>query len=337
MSIKRNTNYELLRIISMFMIVTIHANMYLSMFASGELFTVVNGIINGICNIGVTCFVLISGYYGIKYKLSKLINMELMMIVFSILETIFLWLLMPENMNGNALIEQVIKSFFPVVSRKYWFYSCYIVLFLLSSYIEKFIDILSQKEFSYLLGLLLLLFSVFPTFFYFEIVPDNGKGLVQMIFVYMGGVYIRKYRNGKYLNWLSSYRGLILFAILWIVNAISHEYPLQIGGIYHHLCKDNSITNIVMAVILFLQFGKLQIQSKIINSIASQVFAVFALNNSIVLIVYHYMRNFNILVNYHQMGFVLMLGIDCAIMLGCFLVGYIVNGLLKTSYKLINV
>lgn len=118
-----------------------------------------------------------------------------MMISFSLLETVLLCCFFPDEMRGAALLEAVIKSFFPVISRKYWFYSCYVVLFLLSPWLHAFITRLAEKSFRRFLLLLLVLFSVLPTFFYFEILPDNGKGLGQMIMIYLIGRYISLYRN----------------------------------------------------------------------------------------------------------------------------------------------
>lgn len=76
----RNSNHELLRILAMYMIVFIHANMYLGYFYNGRAYSFYNGFVNGICNIGVSCFILISGYYGIRFSFRKLIKMECMMI-----------------------------------------------------------------------------------------------------------------------------------------------------------------------------------------------------------------------------------------------------------------
>ena len=95
--ITRNSNHELLRLIAMYMIVFIHANMYLGSFCSGNIGMFFNGFVNGICNIGVSCFVLISGYYGIKFNIRKLVKMECMMISFSLLETMLLYVVMPEQ------------------------------------------------------------------------------------------------------------------------------------------------------------------------------------------------------------------------------------------------
>ena len=187
----RNSNHELLRIIAMFMIVFIHANRFLFYLVNGKTAFVLNGMVNGICNIGVTCFMLISGYYGMKFDIRKFVRMECMMITYALAETALLYTVMPEQLQGAALLEQIVKSMLPFITRKYWFYSCYVCLLFLSEYIQKFIDALKQKEFERLLFVLFMLLSVLPTLFYFEIVTDNGKGLLHMIMIYMMGRYIR--------------------------------------------------------------------------------------------------------------------------------------------------
>ena len=251
---KRNSNHELLRIVAMYMIIFIHANMYLPYFCQGKMGTVFNGVVNGVCNIGVTCFVLISGYYGIKFNIKKLIKMECMMISYSVLELAILFLVFPDSLQGAALLEQLVKTFFPFITRKYWFYSCYVCLFLLSGYINSFLESIDKKTFETLLITLLALFSIIPTFFYFEIVQDSGKGLIQMIMIYLVGRYIKIYKDTV----LPKGKALCVFILLWVVNGISHEIPLQVGGIYHHFCKDNSIFNIIMAILLFYLFKEIK-------------------------------------------------------------------------------
>lgn len=315
----RNSNHELLRIISMYMIVFIHANMYLGYFCIDGSRPFFNGLVNGICNIGVSCFILISGYYGIKFDIKKLVKMECMMISFSLLETVVLFLTFPEEMQGAALLEQLVKSVLPVISRKYWFYSCYVCLFLLSGYIQKFIECLSKKSFEKFLLLLLVLFSVFPSLFYFEIIPDNGKGLIQMIMVYMIGRYIRLYRDIKF----PMKKAGVLFVILWGLNGISHEIPIQIGGIYHHLCKDNSITNLMLAVILFYLFKNLNLKSTIINKVSSYLFAVFALNNSLVTVVMETFFVNKVHIDNGCVGFMVLASVVLLILVVCLLAGVI--------------
>lgn len=312
----RNSNFELLRILAMFMIVLIHANRYLFQFAFGRGAVFFNGMVNGVCNIGVTCFILISGYYGMKPDVGKFVRMECMMITYSLAETVLLCVVTPEQMQGAALLEQLVKSFLPFITRKYWFYSSYVCLLFFSGYIQRFIDRLSKQEFQRLLCLLLVLFSVLPTMFYFEIIPDNGKGLVQMIMIYMIGRYIRMYRDAQIPA-----KAAILFVILWIVNGVSHEIPIRIGGIYHHLCKDNSITNLTMAVILFYLFKDLKLESRMINRAAGNIFAVFALNDTLVSVLMRLLFDNGFHGAEGILGFMMLVGVAAAILAGCLLVG----------------
>lgn len=315
----RNSNHELLRLISMYMIILIHANMYLGSFYTGDLWHVFNGIANGICNIGVTCFILISGYYGVKFDIHKLVKLECMMISYSLVETCILYFLLPGQMQGTELLEQLVKSLLPFLSRKYWFYSCYVCLVLFSGYIEKLIEKLSQAELKRFLMLSLFLFSVLPTFFYFEIIPDNGKGLVQMIMVYMIGRYIRKYKDVA----IPGKKAIALFVLLWIINGVSHEFPIELGGIYHHLCKDNSFTNLTMAVILFYLFKGLSFQAPFLNKAASYIFAVFALNNTLITVVMEVLKRHGMQGRGSLVGIYGLVGMTLTILAGCLMIGFI--------------
>ncbi len=315
----RNSNHELLRLIAMYMIIFIHANKYLRNYYTGDLWHIFNGLVNGICNTGVTCFILISGYYGIRYDIKKLVKLECMMISYSLLETGILCLVFPEQMQGVILLEQLVKSLFPFISRKYWFYSCYVCLFLLSGYIERIIEKFPQTELKRLLCLCVLLFSILPTLFYFEIVPDNGKGLIQMILIYMVGRYIKKYRDGGV--WPSKKVLLIAGAVLWVLNGISHEFPIEFGGIYHHLCKDNSITNLLLALIIFILFKGFSLRSGVVNKASSCLFAVFALNNSLVDVSVVLLKAHGFQGTNSAWGFLALAVVVLTIMVFCLLIG----------------
>ncbi len=321
---ERDSKFELLRILSMYMIVFIHANMYLGRFCEGATRVFFNGFVNGICNIGVTCFLLISGYFGITFNRNKLIKMECMMISYSFLELLLLYLVFPEQIQGGELLEAVVKACFPIISRKYWFYSCYVCLCLLSKWIDKFVDGLEQKEFQKFLLTIIVLFSVLPTVFYFEIVPDNGKGLVQMIMIYLIGRYIKMYGDVQ----IPKGKAILAFSILWLINGISHEIPIQIGGIYHHLCKDNSTTNIIMAVLLFYLFKEIRLKASWINKLSAYIFAVFALNNSLVNIVMHIIDKAGIPVMGFG-GFGLLAMLVLFVFMACIAIGMVMNMVMR--------
>ena len=310
--IKRKSNLELLRILAMVFIILIHLLSATGMTAFGA-------AIVGICNIGVSCFCLISGYFGIKFSMKKLLKMEIMMIMLSLMETVALWIVFPQEMQGAALLEQLAKSLFPFVSRKYWFYSCYICIFIFSDFIEKLISVLNKQEMKRLVLLLLLVFSVFPTLFYFEIMQDAGKGLIQMFMLYMVGRYIRLHWDIK----INKIYALAAIGILWTINTISLMYPLKVGSIVHSLCRDNSITNIAMAVLLLYIFKDIEFFSKGVNRFTQNMFAVFALENTVVQIVAKLLGDNGFNVNSVALGTLILIGIVAAILVFCVIVGEI--------------
>lgn len=316
----RKSNLELLRILAMGFIILIHlvsAKDMAFLGITGQYGQIFGGMIVGICNIGPICFCLISGYFGIKFSMKKLLKMEIMMIMLSLLETVVLCFVFPQEMQGAVLLEQLAKSLFPFVSRKYWFYSCYICIFIFSGFIEKLISALNKKEMKRLVLLLLLVFSVFPTMFYFEIMQDAGKGLVQMFMLYLVGRYVRLYRDVK----VDKLNAVVALGALWAVNIISIMNPLMIGSITHSLCRDNSITNIAMAVILLYIFKDIDFSSKWVNKFTANMFAVFALENSVVTIVAELLTRGGFSCENALAGTLILLGIVALIFVVCIVIG----------------
>ena len=81
---QRNSTIELLRILCILMIVFMHLvgiwwdycdNLFDKEFVI---------FVNSLCNCAVTIFMLISGYYGIRFNLRKIVQFEMMVIFYSI-------------------------------------------------------------------------------------------------------------------------------------------------------------------------------------------------------------------------------------------------------------
>lgn len=79
----RNSNIELLRIVCILMIITMHV---FGLFRDIEDPIIVhsNVFINSFCNIAVTSFVLISGYYGVRTDYKKLLKYNVTITIYSI-------------------------------------------------------------------------------------------------------------------------------------------------------------------------------------------------------------------------------------------------------------
>jgi len=292
MTSKRNSNFELLRIICIVGIVIMHS--YGSVFFEAKGINLVWGVfINSIFNACVSCFILLSGYFGISFDLRKLSTLHLKVLFFSILSVLLL-LLFGESVS----IIKVIKAFFPVISRTYWFISCYFVLYVFSGYINKIPEMLSKKLFEKLIVLMVIVFSIIPSIFQYEFMRDGGKGLINMILMYLIGAYLRKYN----FNDFRKIKLLLFICVLIIINfGINYLITYLKGGVGVNapFARDNSITIILLSVLIFMYFKEIKIQSKSINYIAKSVLSIYIIEGAIRIILSKYFNISNFISNWY--------------------------------------
>ena len=179
---------------------------------------------------------------------------------------------------GNLGIKALIKSCIPVISRYYWFISCYFFLCFLTPFLNQIPEKLSKENFEKLLAVLLLLFSVIPTFGFFEIMQDGGKGLVHMVMIYLLGRYLALYHNRSH-NTGRLFLGLFL-SIGFIFLADSSLTFVR-GKLYTTFCRDCSIFIIFGSVMVLLLFRELNFHSRFINRAAGNVLAVYVLDGTV--------------------------------------------------------
>lgn len=187
----RKSNIELLRILCMLMIVSEHLASYHNKGTIDNQDLVFTDIIRNFCTCSVNSFVLISGYFGIKFKLPRLLDICNKAWFYSVLGLIIsIW------MGVHAFAPRTdFLDFFPVLSRRYWFITVYVVLYLLSPFINGFVDSLSKDKLFKFLALGGGLFYLWPTLCWAtnapQLIPDAGYGIVNFVYLYILGRYIR--------------------------------------------------------------------------------------------------------------------------------------------------
>lgn len=271
---KRDSNFELLRILCIFGIIYMHS--FGDMLGEVKGFNLVAAVFeNALFNTGVSCFVLISGYYGLKFKAENLIKLDMVVIFYSVLGTaVQFW-----SGEKVALLDWI-RSFFPVISRGYWFISCYFCMVILSPYINLIPEKMKKKEFEKFLFVCLVIFSIIPTIFFISdnIMSDAGKGLVNMILMYLIGRYIRIYKD-EHIG-----RGkLLLLTIVSVSITFSLNMVLSIArGVYTgDFARDCSATVIISSILIFLFFKEWSFHSNIINFLAQHVIAAYVFETTV--------------------------------------------------------
>jgi hypothetical protein len=187
----RDSNFELLRIICMIMIVQFHLGGYLYSYQPSPDDPTLNFIINRWLTVfgqsANICFVMITGYFMIngRLKFHKIIHL--------MFEVWFYSLLIGAIMIAAGLYETDyfvdLTLLFPLSYRTYWFVTDYILLLLLSPLINKVMNSSSKKTNAYLIIVLGILLYGFAAVFQIEF----GKSLAAFILAYMVAAFIRKY------------------------------------------------------------------------------------------------------------------------------------------------
>lgn len=169
MSKVRSSNLELLRIISMIMIIFNHISVhgkytFLPEITLNECYT---DIIAFGGKVGVAAFVLISSYFLIgktELRLSKVLDVWIQCIFYSLTIFAFTYLLFRDSVNVTDM-KSVMKTVLPFSYGCWWFATSYIILYLMSPYINRIISALTQAEYVRLLLLTGVMVSGAGVFF----------------------------------------------------------------------------------------------------------------------------------------------------------------------------
>ena len=224
---------------------------------------------NSFCNTGVTLFILISGFYGIKYiKWDKFFSLFNITTFYSIFALLFIY-----DIASLSKFD-IIKNLFPVFCNKYWFVTSYLILMLLSGYIEKTLHNLTKKQMK-LLILYLCIFVIFsPSLFLLEIFNDSGKGFMNMLTTYLIGRYIYIYGWPHHIA--NHYKILIptLTILIWGLNEI-----LSLLNLQPYFCRDNNVLILILALSIFYWVINMKpLMNYTLNQLSSYVFPIYIIH-----------------------------------------------------------
>ncbi|MDD4816337.1 MAG: acyltransferase [Victivallaceae bacterium] len=260
---ERQANFELLRILSMLMVICIHFAIHGGIFETLErtsanyAFTVA---VKNISTISVDCFILLTGYFlcQSRFRFERVAGIYFQTLYYSLFFMIICFFvpLSPET----PMPEIVVKSLFPVCTMRYWFVSSYLLLLLLSPFFNTVIADMTRQRFLLLLGIFFFAFSFLPMID-LDIFAAN-KMAKPMLFVslYFMGAYCRIYVNistGKWKKYLGIYLGVGLLSFILLGANI---YCKKNFGIRPFACEDFLFpTTLAAAVSFFLFIGSIRI------------------------------------------------------------------------------
>ena len=303
MKVKRESNFELLRVICMLMIITGHT------FSWGGILNASNPniasmiyVVYAIILVEVNCFILITGYFQSKskFKIKKFINLLFLTYFYKVLITSLGYSLGWISLSKSEFLWQIS----PFDFSNYWFIKIYLVLYCLSPFINKFIRSIDRKTFRNLLIILFVFCSLLVTLTNQEIFSNSaGYSLVQFVFMYLVGAYLREYiindkiKEKMYKDKIELAKNIFIAISVFILCFIANYVLFRIGNFLMSkggftFLIGNRIKSVFMnydnplvvigSVGFFMFFSLLRIKNRFINVLSATVFPVYLIHETAV-------------------------------------------------------
>lgn len=296
----RQTNIELLRILAMFMIISLHyIGKGVTLFPYQLEGFAVNGYISWLIEafsyVAVNVYILISGYFLVnsKFRLDKMIRIWLQVFFYSAgIYLIFKAVgILPENYDTPYFKAMF---FTPIGMQHNWFASYYLILYLLFPFLAVLIKKVTKRQLQACILILLVIFSKVSNLFFpmSKGFADDGCGIIWMICLFVVAGYIKLYVpiNGKWLKNLSLYIGFafLTYASFFMIS-IFYMKVGKLSEFREFFYANNSPTIIVASIALFLAFLNMGLKegnafiNKTIIYIAGLTFGIYLIHEHILL------------------------------------------------------
>lgn len=266
---QRESQIELLRLFSQFLIILSHILLFTHY--PRPLYQWIWPFLH----IGVPVFIMISGYFTIKASISGFVKLLGYMAVLSIPLG-----LLNCAITGGDFIDYI-KVLLFVSNTPFWFMRTYMLLYLLSPMMNKYLESLSNAKY----------FALFVTLFFFSDYVGSlnsdpsiygGKNIITFMMYYTLGYGIKRYT--EYINTLKTSVLITIFIIINIfiigLMTIFNESPFIIKCVLQLCYQYYGPILLVNATLLFILINRFTFYSHFINSIAKASLVIFMLHSS---------------------------------------------------------
>ncbi|RKM59658.1 acyltransferase [Butyrivibrio sp. XB500-5] len=197
---KRNANIELLRIVAMLMILTLHFNFQskalLELGEPASNVRIFATILEAIAITGVNVYVLISGYFlsASTVKFSKMLQLILQVYFYTLLVSAAMMFVGAYTVRPEDKLDRTLKYLFPISAEHYWFVTAYVIMYALAPVMNAAVNTLKRKQMKAVIIGLLFWFCVIKSVVPVQFGTDRmGYDFGWFICLYLIAAYIRKY------------------------------------------------------------------------------------------------------------------------------------------------
>lgn len=127
---KRNTGIELLKIVSMLMVVTLHVLLFGMNYYEAHILTpkgFITNMIEAICYCAVNIYAIITGYLMVNKnpKINRIVELWIQVVFYLIISTMLIRIYYPQDFTKRLLFG----TFFPVITNQFWYFTAYFIMF----------------------------------------------------------------------------------------------------------------------------------------------------------------------------------------------------------------
>lgn len=262
---ERRLDIDILKIIATLMVVILHVDGYLLSIVPFEQFSfpslVAWHLNETFAYPAIHLFAMITIYLLIDKKNISILKSGIhsWILTFTIC---VLGLLVAVSFRVSFGIKEFFSCLFPFVGRAYWYVSDFLVLLFFIPLLNKVIESINMRNLKYLITILFVLISIFPTFFSVFDWTQDYSNIGLFVFLYFTVGYIKKCETneikirGGWQIWSISF--LLLFSSWLVIYLLSFKYSLFAGRemILYQYCSPLVISEAIGLFLLFLRMRR---------------------------------------------------------------------------------
>lgn len=269
----RDSNMELLRLVAMLLIMMVHAS-YRALpaptpeaIAADSVSMFLQIMVESFTVVGVNVFVMLSGWYGIRLRWSRLAELLFQIAFFTVL-CLGVYYALTDTLPPTPYL-----SILMLHEGDYWFVKTYIALYLLSPVLNAFVQTATQRQMAVTILSLFAFQWVYGWVFEATTWLRAGYSLPSFVCLYLLARYLNIYKP-TFTKWRPRTDLLVYLAICLMVTLTYFvlKSRFNLGGL---LWFYNSPTTIIAAMFLLLFFSKLSFQSNLVNWMGISALAVY--------------------------------------------------------------
>lgn len=280
----RDSNMELLRLVAMLLVMMVHAS-YRALprpddvaIADHPLSVFLQFLTISYSVIGVDVFVMLSGWYGIRPRGSRLAELIFQLLFFGLV------CIGIEYVVLGGMPSEPLKNLFLLNPDNYWFVKVYLALYLFAPVLNAFAESATHRQFAVLLMAVFGFQAVFGWVFEATDWLRAGYSLPSFMALYLLARYMRIHQP-----WFTKFNRSTDFSIYiatggFMTLAVFFLRHYNLGGF---LFFYNSPIVIIEAMFFLLFFSKFRFSSKPVNWVAASALAIYLTHSNSYLAKYY--------------------------------------------------